>query len=93
MDNDRTDIEDATETFFYDSPLEDRIAAGIITRMELQERARSFYSETESDLPLFNGIEYGCPICYSLLSIESRLVRESGYVVCDYCVNFVEDYV
>ena len=76
-----------------DIPLEERVNMGIITRKELQLRAKSYWETMNNELPMIVNGSYGCPICYSKLDKHNRLVRENGYTVCDYCVNYVEGYL
>lgn len=73
-------------------PLDERINNDIVTREELKIRAKLYWETVNSILPVFIDNSYGCPICYSKLDKHNRLVREKGYTVCDYCVNYVEGY-
>jgi hypothetical protein len=74
-------------------PLENRIATGQITVAELRERSLQMWSLTEDSKPFKWAGEFGCPVCFSILSEDNKLVRKNNYVVCDYCVNFVEGYL
>ena len=76
---------------FTDTSLEERIARGEISRQELRDRAVEYYSVTPNTTPFEADGEFGCPVCLSRLDRNNRLVREDGYIVCDYCVNFVEE--
>lgn len=75
---------------FFDEPLEERVKRNNITVEQMRLRAINIYDTKKDDLPLQIGDAYGCPVCYSKLSSKNRLVREAGYIVCDYCVNYVE---
>lgn len=76
-----------------DIPIEVRVNTGIVTRKELKLRAKRYWETVNNDLPMIVNGRYGCPICYSKLDKHNRLVREKGYTVCDYCVNYVEGYL
>jgi hypothetical protein len=80
------------EQRFTNEALEKRIERGEVTLAELRSRAELVWEETVNDLPHEVAGELGCPVCLSRLPYGSRLVRNPGYIVCDYCVNYVEDY-
>lgn len=73
----------------YDEPLEERINLRTVAVDELRTRAINVFNTYKDNLPMQVGDEFGCPVCLSKLSKENRLVRENGYIMCDYCVNYV----
>jgi hypothetical protein len=80
------------EVHLTDESLEKRIKLGLIPREELRARSEYYWSLIQDNRPIeINGV-YGCPVCSSKLSKDNRLVRGKGYIVCDYCVNFIEGY-
>ena len=82
-----------TNKTFFDEPLVERISRGVITVDEIRKRAISIFETTDNNMPMQIDDEFGCPVCFSIMSNENRLVRENGYIVCDYCVNYVEDNI
>jgi hypothetical protein len=78
---------------FSDESLEERVKRNEITVKEMWSRATNLFSTKFDTLPLQVGDDFGCPVCHSKLSSNNRLVREAGYIVCDYCVHYVESYL
>lgn len=76
---------------FSEISLEKRISLGIISIPEIRDNAIHYYTKLKGNEPFEINGEYGCPVCLSKLSKSNRLVRENGYIVCDYCVTYVED--
>ncbi len=76
-----------------DIPLDFRIKDGSITAEILYQRSLSVWNQGANTKPIQIEGEYGCPICYSKMDKHNRLVVENGYVVCDYCVYYVENYL
>lgn len=76
---------------FSDISLKKRISLGTVNVRDMRDRAVDYYLKLKGDEPLEINGEYGCPVCLSRLSKNNRLVRENGYIVCDYCVTYIED--
>jgi hypothetical protein len=76
-----------------DIPLFTRIQEGDVTKKELYERAVLNWNNINNNMPINIAGEYGCPVCYSKMHKDNRLVVENGYVVCDYCVVYVEEFI
>ena len=79
------------EFYLTEIALQERIAKGSITKIELAHRAKKYFHIIEGNVPIKVNGKFGCPVCLSILSQGNNLVREDGYIVCDYCVPYVEE--
>ena len=78
---------------FTDLSIEKRLDNGALSVEELFVRSHKERESRINNLPEKRGEHYGCPVCFSIMGENNRLVVYKQYVACDYCVNYIEDYI
>lgn len=73
-------------------PLEERLAKGLITRVDLRIRSLNGGGIQQDNSPIYVDGRWGCPVCLSEMPQGCSLVTlPSRAKACDYCVTYIED--